>query len=130
MPWTVVFVGVLVTYVTFVVMLLPQGYSLWVVLGAATTTCVVAGQVTRAVRLALAGERVAGAGAHRSLLGRAVAAWIREAVAEEPTEPGGRTDGRESGGPERGGRTDGRQSGDGGDGGRAGKPVREPDPVD
>ncbi|GAA2276508.1 hypothetical protein GCM10010149_19590 [Nonomuraea roseoviolacea subsp. roseoviolacea] len=96
MPWTVVFVGVLVTYVTFVVMLLPQGYSLWVVLGAATTTCVVAGQVTRAVRLALAGDHEVATGAHRSLLGRAVAAWIREAVAEERAEPGDRTGAREA----------------------------------
>ncbi|NUW33148.1 hypothetical protein HTZ77_17165 [Nonomuraea sp. SMC257] len=118
--WTVVFVGVLVTYVTFVVMLLPQGYNLWVVLGAATTTCVVAGQVTRAVRLALAGEQAAGAGTHRSLLGRAVAAWIREAVAEEQPEPGGRADAREPGDPGRG---------DPGRGGRAGGAVREPDPA-
>ncbi|MET7466215.1 hypothetical protein [Nonomuraea sp. NPDC005501] len=90
--WAVVFVGVLVTYVTFVVVLLPQGYSLWVVLGVATTTCVVAAQVTRTVTLALAGEEVAGAAGHRSLLGRALAAWIREAVAEEQPEPGRRAE--------------------------------------
>ncbi|MBN6054959.1 hypothetical protein JYK22_23685, partial [Nonomuraea sp. RK-328] len=133
-PWTVVFVGVLVTYVTFVVALLPQGYSLWVVLAAATTTCVVAGQVTRAVRLALAGGQAAGAGTHRSPLGRAVAAWIREAVAEEQAEHGGRTaqecraNTQEHGGradvQEYGGRADAQEYGS-----RAENAVREPDPV-
>ncbi|MEV0202225.1 hypothetical protein, partial [Nonomuraea sp. NPDC050691] len=66
-------------------------------------------------RLALAGGGAAGGGAHRSLLGRAVAAWIREAVAEERAEPGGRADvGR---------------AGDPGPGGRAENAVREPEPV-
>ncbi|MEV0235010.1 hypothetical protein [Nonomuraea sp. NPDC050786] len=82
--WVVVFVGVLVTYVTFVLMLLPQGYDLWVVLGAATTTCLVAGQVTRTVTLISAGQGTAGAMAPRSLLGRVVASWIRAVVADVP----------------------------------------------
>ncbi|MEU8248211.1 hypothetical protein [Nonomuraea sp. NPDC048916] len=77
--WAIVFVCVLLTYVTYVVTLLPRGYDLWIVLGAATTTCVAAGQVTRTVTL---GQGVAGA--PRSLLSRMVACWIRAAVADVP----------------------------------------------
>ncbi|MEV1176898.1 hypothetical protein [Nonomuraea sp. NPDC049784] len=91
--WVVVFVGVLVTYVTFVVMLLPQGYDLWVVLGAATTTCLVAGQVTRTVTLISADRGMAGAVMPRSLLGRVVASWIRAVVADVPLRESGLQDG-------------------------------------
>ncbi|GGO75837.1 hypothetical protein GCM10012289_51810 [Nonomuraea cavernae] len=74
------FASVLLTHVAFVVTLLPHGYDLWIVLGAATTTCVAAGQVTRTVTL---GQDVAEAPG--SLLSRMVACWIRAVVANVPT---------------------------------------------
>ncbi|TDD56481.1 hypothetical protein E1286_02320 [Nonomuraea terrae] len=76
----VVFVGVLVTYVTFVVMLLPQGYDLWVALAAATTTSLVAGQVTRTVTLTSVGRGMAAT--PRSFVGRLAASWVRAVVAD------------------------------------------------
>ncbi|MEV0591216.1 hypothetical protein [Nonomuraea cavernae] len=74
-----VFACVLLTHVAFVVVLLPHGYDLWIVLGAATTTCVAAGQVTRTVTL---GQDVAETPG--SLLSRLVACWIRAVVANVP----------------------------------------------
>ncbi|MEV4364558.1 hypothetical protein [Nonomuraea sp. NPDC049625] len=75
------FVGVLVTYVTFIVMLLPQGYDLWVALASATTTCLVAGHVTRTVVMISAAQGVVSVLPQRSFLGRILAFTLRAAMA-------------------------------------------------
>ncbi|MEU6723207.1 hypothetical protein ABZ917_05795 [Nonomuraea wenchangensis] len=77
--------GVLVTYPAFVLMLLPWGYDLWVALAAATTACVMAGQVTRMVTLSSLDHGMAGAAASRSFIGRVAASWVRAVVTEMPS---------------------------------------------
>ncbi|MET7327483.1 hypothetical protein [Nonomuraea sp. NPDC005650] len=81
----IVFVGVLVTYVTYMVLLLPQGYDLWVALAGATTTCVVAGHVTRTIVMVSVDQGMVGATVPRSLAGRVVAFALRAAMADAPS---------------------------------------------
>jgi hypothetical protein len=82
----IAFVGALATYLIFVLMLLPRGYSPWVAVAVASTACLGAGRATQMMTFGPARQGAAGAVLTPSFIGRVATLIVRAAVTPRPQD--------------------------------------------